>query len=233
VIVRRHVRHTHASVRPVGHELRLAGVTGAQLTVRTASLLLTFTVASAVAARLGDVRIAAHQIAFQVWFFLALTLDAIAIAGQAIVGRSLGASDEAGTRAATRRMLRMGLLVGCVLGALVLVCEPLIALGFTQDPAVRRQLMTVLVVVALMQPLAAVVFVLDGVLIGAGDVRYLAVAMIGATLCFLPLAVAVLVTDAGLVALWGALCVFMGARFYGMMHRYRGHAWLVTGAVRR
>jgi putative MATE family efflux protein len=231
VIVGRHARAAHASARPDRRELRIAGVTGAQLTVRTASLLVTFTVASAIASRLGDIRIAAHQIAFQVWFFLALSLDAIAIAAQAIVGRSLGASDEVGTRASTRRMLRWGVVVGVVLGALVLVTEPLTAIVFTHDPAVRHELTLVLVAVALMQPLAAVVFVLDGILIGAGDVRYLAVAMVGATLCFLPCAWAVLATDGSLLALWGALYVFMLARCYGMVHRYRGSAWLVTGAL--
>jgi Na+-driven multidrug efflux pump len=83
-----------------------------------------------------------------------------------------------------------------------------------------------------MQPLAAAVFVLDGILIGAGDVRYLALAMIGATACFLPLAWAVLAADAGLLALWGALYVWLLARFFGMVRRYRGDAWLVPGAVR-
>ena len=232
VIVGRHVRAAHASVRADRRELRLAAVTGAHLTVRTASLLVTVLVAGAVASRLGDVEIAAHQIAWQVWFFLALSLDAIAIAAQAIVGRSLGASDEAGTRASTRRMMRWGVVVGVVLGALVLVTEPLTALVFTQDGAVRHELMLVLVVVALMQPLAAAVFVLDGILIGAGDVRYLALAMIGATACFLPLAWAVLAADAGLLALWGALYVWLLARFFGMVRRYRGDAWLVPGAVR-
>jgi Na+-driven multidrug efflux pump len=88
----------------------------------------------------------------------------------------------------------------------------------------------VLVAVALMQPLGGAVFVLDGILIGAGDVRYLALAMAGATLCFVPCAVLVLTTGAGLIALWGALFVFMAARLYGMGRRFRSNVWLVTGA---
>jgi Na+-driven multidrug efflux pump len=86
------------------------------------------------------------------------------------------------------------------------------------------------VLVALMQPLGAEVFVLDGILIGAGDVRYLALAMAVATLCFAPAALAVLATNSGLIALWGALFVFMFARLIGLGRRYRGDQWLVTGA---
>ena len=96
----------------------------------------------------------------------------------------------------------------------------------------RDQLAPVLVAVALMQPLGAIVFVLDGILIGAGDARYLALAMVAATACYLPCALLVLATDAGLVALWGALFVFMIARLIGMGRRYRGDAWLVTGTLR-
>jgi Na+-driven multidrug efflux pump len=128
-------------------------------------------------------------------------------------------------------MLQWGVLVGAVLGGLVLVGDPVLAVVFTRDPAVRHELRAVLVAVALMQPLGGAVFVLDGILIGAGDVRYLALAMAGATLCFVPCALAVLATSSGLIALWGALSVFMFARLYGMGRRYRGNLWLVTGAV--
>jgi putative MATE family efflux protein len=231
VIVRHNVRRAHASAKPERKTIRQAAVIGAQLTVRTASLLVAFTTASAIAARLGDVEIAAHQIAGQLWFFLALALDAIAIAGQAIVGRSLGASDVTGTRAASRRMLQWGVASGAVLGTLVLVTTPLIALGFTHDHAVRHLLIPVLIAVAIMQPLGGAVFVLDGILIGAGDVRYLALAMAAATACYLPVAFLVLATNAGLLALWGAMYVFMFARLYGMGRRYRGDAWLVTGTL--
>ena len=231
-IVRHNLRRAHASARPRRDRVRSAAVIGAHLTVRTASLLFAFTTAGAIAARLGDVQIAAHQIAWQLWWFLALCLDAIAIAGQAIVGRALGAADAVGTRAASRRMLQWGLIVGIGLGALVLLSEPLVAVTFTHDGSVRDQLAPVLVAVALMQPLGAIVFVLDGILIGAGDARYLALAMVAATVCYLPCALLVLVTDAGLVALWGALFVFMIARLIGMGRRYRGDAWLVTGTLR-
>jgi putative MATE family efflux protein len=229
-IVRRNVRSSRASARPDLTQLRAASAVGAYLTVRTGSLLLAFTAATSIASRIGDAQVAAHQIAFQLWLLLALCLDAIAIAGQAIVGRALGAGDADLTRATSRRMLQWGVAVGLGLGLLVAAGDPLLALVFTRDAAVRDQLRPVLLAVALMQPLGGAVFVLDGILIGAGDVRYLALAMAGATLCFVPCAILVLTTGAGLIALWSALFVFMFARLYGMGRRYGGNAWLVTGA---
>ena len=230
-IVRRNVRASGASARPVLTHLRAAGAVGAYLIVRTGTLLLAFTAATSIASRIGDAQVAAHQIAFQLWLLLALCLDAIAIAGQAIVGRALGAGNAALTRATSRRMLQWGVMAGLVLGLLVLAGDPLLALVFTRDSAVRAELRPVLVAVALMQPLGGAVFVLDGILIGAGDVRYLALAMAGATLCFIPCALLVLATGAGLIALWSTLFVFMFARLYGMGRRYRGNEWLVTGVM--
>jgi putative MATE family efflux protein len=230
-IVARNVRGAGASIRPDLSRLRATAVVGGYLTIRTATLLLAFTVATAVAARLGDVEVAAHQVAFQLWYFLALCLDAIAIAGQAIVGRYLGASNREGTRATTRRMLELGIMIGAVLGLVLFVATPLLARLFTGDSDVQHELRVLLPLIAVMQPINAVVFVLDGILIGAGDVRYLAVAMVFATAIFLPLAVLVLAADAGLVALWSALYAFMLARLFGMGVRYRGDAWAVTGVV--
>jgi putative MATE family efflux protein len=231
VILNHNVRRAGASRRPERRQLRQAAVIGAQLTVRTGTLLIVFTTASAIAARLGDVEIAAHQIAWQLWWFAALSLDAIAIAGQAIVGRALGATDAAGARAASRRMIQWGVGLGAVLGVVIVVAEPLVALAFTNDDAVRDLLFSVLLTVGLMQPLAGAVFVLDGILIGAGDSRYLAIAMTGAMLCFVPFAIAVAVTGAPLAALWASLWVFMVARLYGMARRYRRDDWMVTGAL--
>jgi len=230
-IARRNVRRSGARTRPDLANLRAAGAVGAYLTVRTGTLLLAFTAATSIASRIGDVQVAAHQIAFQLWLLLALCLDAIAIAGQAIVGRALGAGDAELTRASSRRMLQWGVMVGLVLGLAVLALDPLLALAFTRDAAVRGQLRPVLLMVALMQPLGGLVFVLDGILIGAGDVRYLALAMAGATLCFVPCALVVLATGAGLIALWSALFVFMFARLFGMGRRFQANQWLVTGVA--
>jgi Na+-driven multidrug efflux pump len=170
-------------------------------------------------------------VAFAVWSFLALALDAVAIAGQAIVGRYLGAADVAGTRAATRRMVQWGVVAGVLLGVLVLVLRTWFVPLFTDDPAVRALLTSVLAVAAAGQPVGGVVFALDGVLIGAGDARYLAKAGVVTLLCFAPLALTVFATDAGLVWLWWAFNGYLLARLLTLVPRWRGDRWLVTGAA--
>jgi putative MATE family efflux protein len=232
-VVLRAARRHGAPVRADWPGIRAAAAGGVPLVVRTLTLRAVLVVATAVASKLGDVPLAAHQVAFNIWMFLALTLDAVAIAAQAIVGRQLGSGDVAAARAATRRMVQWGLAVGVALGLLFALGRPLYVPLFTEDPAVRSLLSTVLLVVAVMQPVAGVVFVLDGVLIGAGDARYLAVAGVGVLLAFLVAAGAVLLTGSGLVALWWAVVVFMLARFGFLWTRARGDAWAVTGAIRR
>jgi putative MATE family efflux protein len=232
VVVGNNVRRVHAATRPNREYLRAAAVVGGHLTVRTASLLAVFVTTTAIASRIGDAEVAAHQIAWQIWYFLALALDAIAIAAQAIVGRNLGAADAEATRRSSRRMLEWGVVTGVGAALFVLAISPVLGAVFTDDPDVRHQLASVLWAVALMQPLTAVVFVLDGILIGAGDSRYLAFAMAAASAAFFPVALIVLATDGGLLALWGALYVFIIGRLYGMGVRYRSDAWLVTGAAR-
>jgi putative MATE family efflux protein len=231
-IVRRAARLEHASLRPDRAGIRAAAIVGSHLVVRTGALLIAFTVSTSVATRIGDAPVAAHEIAFQIWTFLALSLDAIAIAGQALVGRSLGAGDRVGTRAAARRMIEWGVIAGFVLGAVVALASPLLAQTFTHDHKVRNDVLPILLIVAAMQPINGVVFVLDGVLIGAGETRYLALAMLGATAAFVPAAIAVDALGGGLVALWGALTLFMVARLVGMGRRYLGDHWLVIGASR-
>jgi putative MATE family efflux protein len=232
-IVLRTARAAGAGLRPSLAGMRATAVVGGHLIVRTASLLIALLAATAVAARISDTALAAHQIAFQVWIFLALPVDASASAGQALVGRFLGAEDPTGARSAAHRMLEWGVLVGIGFGVVLFLLRPLVIPWFTDDPAVRDLASQVLVIVALMQPVNAAVFVLDGVLIGASDSRYLAIAMAVAGIgVFLPLALAVLLVDGGLLMLWGAIVALMVARVVGLGLRFRGTAWLVPGAIR-
>ena len=232
-ITARMVRLEHASVRPKAAGIRAAASVGGRLVVRTGSLLAAFLAATAIASRIGDDDVAAHQIAFQMFLFLGLSLDALAIAGQAMVGRFLGSDDAHEARVASHRMIEWSVAAGVVFGALLLLLRPVIVPLFTPDADVQELALQVLVIVALMQPLNAVVFVLDGILIGAGDVTYLAVAMLIATLAvFAPAASAVLALDGGLLWLWGALVLWMGARGVAMGARFVGSHWQVTGAVR-
>jgi Na+-driven multidrug efflux pump len=169
------------------------------------------------------------------WTFLAFALDAIAIAAQAITGRYLGAGDLEVTRQATDRMVTWGWRSGLVTGARLAVTAPFVGQLFTSDPAVHAALWPVLLVAALFQPLAGIVFVLDGVLIGAGDGRYLAWAGTVVLVLFAPAAWAVTtLTSTGLLGLWVAFGVaFMGGRGAVLVHRARGTRWMVTGAPAR
>ncbi len=212
--------------------LAAAAKTGASLVIRTIALQAVLVAATAIAARLGDASIAAHQVAFRVWSLLAFALDAIAIAGQAITGKYLGAGDVAGARAATTRMIRWGLGCGAVFGIVLLVARPWLPALFAAAPPVAHLLLIVLVVVAIQQPAAGVVFVLDGVLIGAGDQDYLAVAGLVSTAVFGVGAVIVVTTGAGLLGLWFAISAWLAARLVTLTMRARGARWLVTGAVR-
>jgi putative MATE family efflux protein len=230
--VTRAARAHDAPLTPDAPGIRRAARVGGQLVVRTGALLAGFLTATAVAGRIGDAELAAHQVAFQLWLFLALSLDAIAIAAQAMLGRYLGAGDAATARSASARMVQWGVAAGVVLGTAVIVLRPFLAVAFTDDSTVQELLRDVLWIVALTQPLNAVVFVLDGVLIGAGETRYLALAMLAAFAAYLPAALLVLASGAGLIALWLALTWFMAVRTAGMGARYVTDRWLVTGASR-
>ena len=129
-------------------------------------------------------------------------------------------------------MIEWGVFAGVVLGAGLALASPGLARVFSHDSTVRHDALPILWIVAAMQPMNGVVFVLDGVLIGAGEARYLALAMLAATAIFVPAAAAVDALGGGLIALWGALTLWMVARLVGMGRRYLGDHWLVVGASR-
>lgn len=236
VVVVRAARRHGAPLRPDLPGIRRAAHAGSALVVRTLTLraaLLVTTYAVTVGAVAGDeeVDLAAHQLALTIWTFLAFALDAIAIAAQALTGRLLGAGDVVGARETTQRMVRWGIVSGVITGLLLAAVSPWVGHLFTGDDAVSDLLVPVLLVAALGQPVAGVVFVLDGVLIGAGDGRYLARAGLVTLVAYAPVALVLAAYSAGLVAIWVAFCtVFMGARLVVLVRRARGDAWLVTGA---
>ena len=204
----------------------------APLFMRNVALRLVVFVRAAIAADMGSAQLAAHQVAFAIWTALALGLDAIAIAGQALVGRYLGAGDAPGAREASRRMVEWSFGMGAVLGLFILATHDVLPPLFTADPEVQSYLSSVLIIVAVMQPWAGWVFALDGVLIGAGDLRYVAFAQLLTILVFAPLAATVLLLDLGLQGLWWALAVWVLARLAVMGYRMLGDEWAVGGASR-
>ncbi|CAM5458390.1 MATE family efflux transporter [Streptomyces tanashiensis] len=232
VVVVRGARRHGASLRPDPAGIRASAQAGVPLLVRTLSLRAVLMIATAVAARLGDAEVAAHQIILSLWSLMAFALDAIAIAGQAIIGRYLGADDADGARQVCRRMVQWGVLSGVVLGALLIVARPLFVPLFTGDTTVQDTLLPALLVVALSQPISGVVFVLDGVLMGAGDGPYLAWAMLLTLAVFAPVALMIPALGGGLTALWWAMTLMMTVRMGTLWFRMRSGRWIVTGATR-
>jgi MATE family, multidrug efflux pump len=231
--VLRGARRHGTSVRPSRTGLRASATAGFHLLIRTLALRIVLVIGTAVAARMGTAETAAYPVSFQIWSLLAFAHDAIAIAGQAITGRYLGADDARGARAATTRMVQWGIAGGVVFGLAILVLRPWLPALFTPAEDVQNLLLSTLLLVALFQPMAGVVFVLDGVLIGAGDMRYLAITTFLATVVFVPAALLAYRLDTGLVGLWLAIGLWMLTRLLTLGLRARSDAWLVTGAVRR
>ncbi|PFG34711.1 MATE family efflux transporter [Sanguibacter antarcticus] len=233
-VVVRGARAAGAGLRPSTGGIWSSARAGAPLLVRTVSLRLAILLTVFVATGLGAVALAGHQVVTSVWGLAAFALDALAIAAQALIGHRLGAGDVDTTRQILRRTLQWGTGAGAILGAVVAGGGWWFALLFTSDPDVRVAIALGMAVAGLLMPVAGWVFVLDGVLIGAGDGRYLAVAGVVTLLAYAPVALAVRAWApsgaAGLAWLWLAFAgVFMLARALTTGLRARGSAWLSTG----
>ncbi|GAB3580596.1 MATE family efflux transporter [Calidifontibacter terrae] len=207
---------------------------GAPLLVRTLALRIGFLLTTWVAAGLGEVPLAAHQVAMNVFNLLAFALDALAIAAQALIGTDLGAGRADQTRAATRSILRWGWRAGAILGLITAALAWVAPLLFTTDPAVRHCLTVALLVLAVTQPVSGAVFVLDGVLMGAGDNVVLAWLQLATLAVYVPVLLLLRAqhfdsNTVSIALLWAALGWFMGARLIGLQWRARSDAWLRTG----
>jgi len=202
---------------------------GKYLFVRTAALISAFFLAGLVVARMGDAELGAYQISFQLWLFLALVLDAIAIAGQIIVGRELGAGRPERAYDASVRMISLSVGTGALFAVLLLAFADQLPRIFTGDAEVLAQCALLWPIFAAMQPLNGAVFALDGILIGASDGPYIAASMIFALLaCGLALATAV-AAGWGVRGVWAALAVLIAVRLVTMGARFVRRRWLVTG----
>lgn len=246
LVVTRRARQLGANLSPHPGRVLRAALDGIPLLVRTLALRTVLLVTAWVAAGLGDVPLAAYQVAATIWTFLVFALDALAIAGQALTGQALGAGDIERARSTTRTMLSWGVYGGAALGVLVLATHSVLPVLFTSDPAVQSVLAAALIVIGFSQPISGFVFVLDGVLIGAGDGLWLALAQVVLLAVYLPLILAVRASGPSLLAgtdtvagqahamtaLWLAFVAFMTLRGVALGWRARGDAWLITGATR-
>lgn len=198
---------------------------GFDLTVRTGALLAAMTIATAVAARMGTVELASWQIAMQVFLLLALMLDSIAIAGQALVGRWLGAGQPGRAFEVGKRLIGMGVVLGVVLCAVVGIGSRWAAQLFTADGRVIAAAGSLLLWVALVQPLSAVAFTFDGILIGASDTRFLAVAMMGASMVYVAGSFLALEWRAGAEGLATATTIWLALRALSTGFRFARGRW--------
>ncbi|XAS69796.1 MATE family efflux transporter [Micrococcaceae bacterium Sec5.7] len=235
VMVQKNARRHGVSLFPDWHGIRAMTKVGSWLMLRTLSLRLAILATVLVVTAQGPVNLAAHQLAMTIFSFLAFALDALAIAAQALIGKELGASNPARARLLTRTMIRWGACFGVVTGALLAIAAPWAGALFTSDAGVQSALTLALWVMAIGQPIAGYVFVLDGVLIGAGDAKYLAIAGVVNLVVYLPLLLAVRFSGvdgaAGLVWLWAAFSLgYLLARALTLGFRSRTDRWMVLGS---
>jgi putative MATE family efflux protein len=224
------LRQLHASeARPDFALARRVLSLGKWIFLRTSTLMLSFVLAGAVATRFGDAEIGAHQIAFQLWIFLALVLDSIAIAGQIIAGRELGAGRTDEAYSAGERMIWLSVALGASFAVVMLALAGVLPRVFTGDGDVLHQVALLWPIFALMQPLNGAVFALDGILIGAGDGPFLAGSMVAAFAVCVTVLLASLAGDWGIRGVWAALVLLILVRLTLMTARFRRGRWLVTG----
>jgi len=216
--------------RPHPDKMRPLMRIGSEIAVRTTALTGSFLLGSAVLARIGAASLGAHQIAFQLWVFLALVLDAIAIAGQVMVGRMLGAAAATEARAAAIRMIGWSVAIGALFGAVLLALGDFVPELFTNDPAVVAQADEIWPLFALMMPFNGAVFALDGILIGAGDTRFLMWGMLAAAAVYIPIALLSLHLDWGIAGIWWGLVALIAVRLVTCGARFAGSRWALTGA---
>lgn len=230
VLFVRALRAEGVPLRPRPVLIRAQLRVGRDLTLRTAAIQASFLSAAAVASRLGAGPLAAHQIALQLFMFLALVLDSVAIAAQSLVGESLGAGRRDEARAVAWRVAGYGGVAGTAFAAVLLVTHDVLPRLFTSDAEVLAMTGLIWPWLAATQVAAGVVFALDGVLIGAGDVRFLRDVTLVSTIggC-LPLVWLAHLAGWGLPGVWAGLLAFVVIRLGGMVLRVAGQRWTEAG----
>ncbi len=222
-----------ATPRPSWETMRVQLGMGRDLVLRGLAFQACFLSATVVAARTSAAAAGAHQVVLQLWFFLAMVLDALAIAAQSLVGAALGAGNESSARSLAWQITRYGLAFGTTLGLVFATAQPVLPQVFTSDSAVLAEVPHAWWFFVALQPVAGVVFALDGVLLGAGDAAFLRTCtLISALVGFLPVVWASFVCGWGLIGIWSGLAAFMVLRLAFVLTRTYSPGWVVTGAVR-
>lgn len=203
---------------------------GRDLIVRSLAFQACFVSAAAVAARFGAAALGAHQVVLQLWVFLALVLDSLAIAAQALVGAALGAGDGGQAKAVAARVTAFSAAAGAVLAALLAAGSTALPGLFTGDQAVLAAIAVPWWYLVAQLPLAGIVFALDGVLLGAGDAAFMRTAtVVSALVGFLPLTWISLVLGWGLAGIWSGLSAFIVLRLVFVGWRALSGRWVRVG----
>ncbi|GAA1464356.1 MATE family efflux transporter [Williamsia maris] len=217
---------TSGGLRPRWTTIRAQLALARDLIVRSLSFQVCFLSAAAVAARFGVASLAAHQLVLQLWNFVSLLLDSLAIAAQSLVGAALGAKAIPGAIGVARKVTAMSVAAALALVALFAAGQPVLARIFTDDRDVLDAVVTPWWFFVAMLPVAGVVFALDGVLLGGGDAAYLRTSTVVCALVgFLPMIWASLVFDWGLAGIWTGLCLFMVLRLVALVARMSTGRW--------
>ncbi|SDG32948.1 putative efflux protein, MATE family [Lentzea fradiae] len=223
----------HVSLRPQWTAMRAQLGMGRDLVLRSLAFQACFISAASVAARTSVGALGAHQIVLQLWTFLSLVLDSLAIAAQSLVGAALGASRRKQAETLAWQVTRYGLVFGCGLGVVFAALYSVLPRAFTSDPGVLGEIPHAWWFFVALQPIAGVVFALDGVLLGAGDVKFMRTATLASAVAgFLPMVWASLAFGWGLAGIWTGLSAFMVLRLVAVLWRARSGEWAVVGAVR-
>lgn len=206
---------------------------GRDLVLRTLAFQACFLSATSVAARTGAETAAAHQVVWQLWTFLSLVLDSLAIAAQSLVGAALGRESAREAKGVGRQITWYGLGFGILLGGLFAALSGVLPAAFTADPGVLAVVPHAWWFFVALQPIAGVVFALDGVFLGAGDAAYLRTAtMLSAAIGYLPMIWLSLAFGWGLIGIWSGLSLFMLGRLLTLLMRARSGRWAVVGVTR-
>jgi putative MATE family efflux protein len=210
--------------------LRAQVVMGRDLLLRTLAFQACFVSAGAVAARFGAAAVAAHQVVLQLWSFLALVLDSLAIAAQSLVGAALGAGELAHAKSVAWRVTIFSAVASAVLAGAFAAGASVFPSVFTADRSVLDAIGVPWWFMVAQLPVAGIVFALDGVLLGAGDAKFMRNAtLISALVGFLPLIWLSLIFGWGLVGIWSGLSTFMVLRLIFVGWRAFSGRWLVPG----
>ncbi|WP_033292394.1 MATE family efflux transporter [Amycolatopsis jejuensis] len=221
-------------LRPDFRVMRAQLGLGRDLVLRSFAFQACFVSAAAVAARTSTEAVGAHQVVLQLWTFLSLVLDSVAIAAQSLVGAALGAGAARQARGVATQITGYGLVFGCFLCALFAGLWSVLPHAFTSDPGVLGEIPHAWWFFVALQPIAGVVFALDGVLLGAGDAAFLRTAtLVSAAVGFLPLIWLSLALGWGLSGIWTGLSLFMVLRLAAVVARWRSGRWAVVGAIRQ